>query len=50
MEIDNGITRNDFNWDNIAIGAAKYDSLMKMFTKVDASKDEEFQKRFTGFL
>ena len=43
------INSNDFNWENIAIGAAKYDFIMAKFTKTDVSKDEEFQKRFTGF-
>lgn len=40
---------NEFHWENIAIGAAKYDFIMAKFTKTDVSKDEEFQKRFTGF-
>ena len=43
------INSNEFNWENIAIGAAKYDFIMAKFSKTDVSKDEEFQKRFTGF-
>lgn len=43
------INSNEFNWENIAIGAAKYGFIMAKFTKTDVSKDEEFQKRFTGF-
>ena len=43
------INSNEFNWENIAIGAAKYDFIMAKFTKTDVSNDEEFQKRFTGF-
>lgn len=49
MVINNKMISDEFNWDNIAIGAAKYDSLMKMFNNVDVSKNEAFQKRFTGF-
>ena len=38
-----------FNWENIAIGAAKYDFIMKRFLVSNVSMDEEFQRRFTGF-
>ena len=43
------INENEFNWDNISVGAEKYDFIMKRFLKTDVSRDEEFQKRFTGF-
>ena len=43
------INEKEFNWEAIAVGAAKYDFIMAKFSKVDVSKDEEFQKKFTGF-
>ena len=43
------INENDYNWSAIKEGAAKYDFLMKRFPLVDVSKDEVFQKKFTGF-
>ena len=43
------INVNDYNWNNISVGASKYDFIMNRFSKVDVSADEEFQKKFTGF-
>jgi hypothetical protein len=43
------INEKEFNFENIAIGSAKYDFIMKKFSKTDVSKDEEFQMKFTGF-
>ena len=43
------INSKDFNWEAIAVGAAKHDFIMKGFLKTDVSKDEEFQRKFTGF-
>lgn len=43
------INERSFNWESIAIGAAKYDFIMKRFLVTDVSMDEEFQRRFTGF-
>lgn len=40
---------NDYNWEKIQSGAAKYDFLMKRFLETDVSKDDEFQRKFTGF-
>jgi len=48
-DINNMVNEKDYNWEQIAIGSAKYDFLMKRFLKTDVSKDEEFQKKFTGF-
>ena len=36
------INEKEFNFENIAIGSAKYDFIMKKFSKTDVSKDEEF--------
>ena len=43
------IYEKDYNWLAIESGAAKYDVIMKSFNIVDVSKDEKFQKTFTGF-
>ena len=43
------INEKDYNWLAIEGGAAKYDTIMKSFNRVDVSKDERFQKTFTGF-
>lgn len=43
------IQESDYNWENISVGAVKYDFIMKRFLETDVSKDEEFQTRFTGF-
>lgn len=40
---------NEYNWTRIIEGASKYDAIMKRFAKVDVSKDESFQRTFTGF-
>ena len=32
------VNEKDFNWEQIAIGSAKYDFLMKRFLKTDVSK------------
>lgn len=43
------INENEFSWEDIVVGAAKYDFLMKRFNKTDVSIDDEFQRKFTGF-
>ena len=43
------INIDDYNWEQIEIGAEKYDYIMEWFNEVDVSKDEEFQRKFTGF-
>ncbi len=43
------INETDFDWAQIEVGSAKYDYLMKRFLTTDVSKDEDFQRRFTGF-